>query len=138
MEHATLPFAVLAALSDHEDRLDRFRQGHRVGDANDARHRKSGSDPFPGKVRNGCLVVREQEPALLRCPSQHRRVIGTSQTNLLDAHNVEVGLPEEKPSNDRPVEVLIRKEGEHLAQLWDFPRANNRFRMPLVGNRASN
>lgn len=137
MEHATLPFPFVAAHCDQEDRLDRFRKRHRIGDANDARHRKSGRNARPGKVWNGCLIVREQEPTFLRCPRQHRRVVGAHQADLLDAYNVEVGLPEEQPSDDRPVEVLIRKEREHPAQPWAFRRANNRSRMPLVGNRAS-
>jgi hypothetical protein len=57
--------------------------------------------------------VSQHDPAFTRCPFEDRRVVSAGQTNILNAHDVEVGETPKKTTYDVGVEVLVRCKAKH-------------------------
>jgi len=62
------------------------------------------------KCRN---VMGDDHPPLDRRPLQNSEVVCSGEPDVLDADDVEVGLPAEQSSNYVAVEVLVRRESQH-------------------------
>jgi hypothetical protein len=95
--------------------LDDHAQSQSAADLNDPRHRLAFSHSMVREARNCRHIVRQENPTLLRAPLQHGGVIRPGQVDVLNPHNIEIRLPPEQPADDVIVEVLIRREPEHVS-----------------------
>ena len=57
--------------------------------------------------------MRQQDPALLGCPREHRRIRLPRKPDVLHAHDVHRRSAATKCPQDVVVEVLVRQEANH-------------------------
>jgi hypothetical protein len=73
----------------------------------------------------GRHIVREDYPSLLRSPLENGGIVGSCEPDLLDAHDVDVRLPTNQPTDNIVVEILV------CGQLHD-----GMARLPATGQEA--
>ena len=55
----------------------------------------------------------DQQPTFLRAPLEDLRVARRSETDILDADNIEVGQAADKTAEESAVQILVRSESKH-------------------------
>lgn len=61
-------------------------------------------------------VVRQEDPPLPRGPGQHRAIVGTRETGVPQAHQIEIRPPTQEPPHEVRVQVLVRRQPQHRAR----------------------
>ena len=79
----------------------------------DPDHFLSSADSFVGKVRNGLPVMGKQNAILLGSPFKQTPIISTHQTDVLDAHKIEISFTLLDCLDNGTGKVLIRQDRNH-------------------------
>lgn len=71
---------------------------------------------------------------MIRRPCQNRFVPSSSQSDILNSHNIEIGLCAEQRAKNVVIEILVGKPLQHGYRAW---RSSNRARIQSGGHRDS-
>ena len=121
-EHAALPLEVQAALRDKRKIFDGGTHRCAGSNGDDTGHRIPVRDTHERQADQRGHIVRQQDSLLPSGPCQNSRVVGSGQTDILDANKVEVGETAAKAADDAGVEVLVRGQSEQRVERLPSPR----------------
>lgn len=91
--HLSLPLIFEAAFDDQEQVVDSLTDAQSGRDFEHARHPLSGNHARVRMFAQRRHVMAYEHATLLGSPLENRGVVGSRQADVLDAHEIDIGLP---------------------------------------------
>ena len=82
------------------------------------RHRFAFRYSVPGKAGNGTPIMGEQDTALLRRPVKNRPIVGLTESDVLNADQIDGRHSADQTAYYAVVEVLVTEQTEQSVGLW--------------------
>ncbi len=113
VQDSSPPFVGYGTRRDQQEFVNGLANSQSAWKDEHARHRFARRDSFIGEVRHGGAVVGQHDAFSFGCPRKNRGIIGTHQSHILNADEIQVGLAACQATHDFTLEVLICQEPQH-------------------------
>lgn len=127
VENLAVPFKRIGAFIKQKEIVDCVAHRDPIIDNKDPRHRFACGKPSVGESRHGCLVMCQNDPAIVSRPGKHYGVLCPNNLRFLDPDEIDPGVSQLQTSGDIVVEVLVGQKTEHSDHCGRLARSRSRI-----------